>query len=181
MARKKETDYFEAFVGGVNSACAAADMLCTVFDHYEPEALPGHIEAMHKIEHSADIAKHGTMEQLVREFLPPIDREDIMELSGTIDDVTDSIEDVLLRLYMFNIRTLRRSKTIHTQIVEINGLEEQGDKLYTDAMHTLYADASTPVDVMAWTALFDRLEKCCVINLFCSLEMAAFDEYIFTA
>ena len=121
--------------------------------------------------------------------LPPIDREDIMELSGTIDDVTDSIEDVLLRLYMFNIRTLRpeaqafaqviadccaalktmmeefpnfrRSKTIHTQIVEINGLEEQGDKLYTDAMHTLYADASTPVDVMAWTALFDRLEKCC--------------------
>ena len=96
MARKKETDYFEAFVGGVNSACAAADMLCTVFDHYEPEALPGHIEAMHKIEHSADIAKHGTMEQLVREFLPPIDREDIMELSGTIDDVTDSIEDVLL-------------------------------------------------------------------------------------
>ena len=189
MARKKETDYFEAFVGGVNSACAAADMLCTVFDHYEPEALPGHIEAMHKIEHSADIAKHGTMEQLVREFLPPIDREDIMELSGTIDDVTDSIEDVLLRLYMFNIRTLRpeaqafaqviadccaalktmmeefpnfrRSKTIHTQIVEINGLEEQGDKLYTDAMHTLYADASTPVDVMAWTALFDRLEKCC--------------------
>jgi len=111
------------------------------------------------------------------------------ELSGTIDDVTDSIEDVLLRLYMFNIRTLRpeaqafaqviadccaalktmmeefpnfrRSKTIHTQIVEINGLEEQGDKLYTDAMHTLYADASTPVDVMAWTALFDRLEKCC--------------------
>ena len=173
MARKKETDYFEAFVGGVNSACAAADMLCTVFDHYEPEALPGHIEAMHKIEHSADIAKHGTMEQLVREFLPPIDREDIMELSGTIDDVTDSIEDVLLRLYMFNIRTLRpeaqafaqviadccaalktmmeefpnfrRSKTIHTQIVEINGLEEQGDKLYTDAMHTLYADASTPV------------------------------------
>ena len=94
-------------MGGVNSACAAADMLCTVFDHYEPEALPGHIEAMHKIEHSADIAKHGTMEQLVREFLPPIDREDIMELSGTIDDVTDSIEDVLLRLYMFNIRTLR--------------------------------------------------------------------------
>ena len=110
MARKKETDYFEAFVGGVNSACAAADMLCTVFDHYEPEALPGHIEAMHKIEHSADIAKHGTMEQLVREFLPPIDREDIMELSGTIDDVTDSIEDVLLRLYMFNIRTLRRAQ-----------------------------------------------------------------------
>ena len=95
MARKKETDYFEAFVGGVNSACAAADMLCTVFDHYEPEALPGHIEAMHKIEHSADIAKHGTMEQLVREFLPPIDREDIMELSGTIESGTEAAKSIM--------------------------------------------------------------------------------------
>ncbi len=33
MARKKETDYFEALCGQVNLACAAADMLCTVFDH----------------------------------------------------------------------------------------------------------------------------------------------------
>ena len=66
-----------------------------------------------------------------------------------------------LKTMMEEFPNFRRSKTIHTQIVEINGLEEQGDKLYTDAMHTLYADASTPVDVMAWTALFDRLEKCC--------------------
>ena len=81
MARKKETDYFEAFVGGVNSACAAADMLCTVFDHYEPEALPGHIEAMHKIEHSADIEKHGTMEQLVR-VMDKCRELDFFEISG---------------------------------------------------------------------------------------------------
>ena len=56
-----------------------------------------------------------------------------------------------LKTMMEEFPNFRRSKTIHTQIVEINGLEEQGDKLYTDAMHTLYADASTPVDVMAWT------------------------------
>ena len=189
MARKKETDYFEAFVGGVNSACAAADMLCTVFDHYEPEALPGHIEAMHKIEHSADIAKHGTMEQLVREFLPPIDREDIMELSGTIDDVTDSIEDVLLRLYMFRITSLRedavsfvsiicdcccalkklmvefpefrKSKAIKDMIIEINHLEENGDKLYTEAMRRLYSESGDAVEILSWTAIYDRLEKCC--------------------
>lgn len=129
------------------------------------------------------------VEEMVEHFAGLIFGKNTVQSRGTIDDVTDSIEDVLLRLYMFNIRTLRpeaqafaqviadccaalktmmeefpnfrRSKTIHTQIVEINGLEEQGDKLYTDAMHTLYADASTPVDVMAWTALFDRLEKCC--------------------
>ena len=55
----------------------------------------------------------------MREFLPPIDREDIMELSGTIDDVTDSIEDVLLRLYMFNIRTLRPEAQAFAQVLSL--------------------------------------------------------------
>ncbi len=39
------------------------------------------------------------------------------ELSGTIDDVTDSIEDVLLRLYMFNIRTLRPEAQAFAQVI----------------------------------------------------------------
>ena len=189
MGRKKENNYFDMFIQAVTYSCQAADMLKENFISFDPEQLPACMEALHHIEHTADLAKHDLMEKLLKEFITPIDREDIMELSSALDDVTDSLEDILLRLYMFNIRTLRpeaqafaqviadccaalktmmeefpnfrRSKTIHTQIVEINGLEEQGDKLYTDAMHTLYADASTPVDVMAWTALFDRLEKCC--------------------
>ena len=33
----------------------------------------------------------------------PIEREDIIALGDAIDNVTDTIEDVLLRFYMFNI------------------------------------------------------------------------------
>ena len=121
--------------------------------------------------------------------LPPIDREDIMELSGTIDDVTDSIEDVLLRLYMFRITSLRedavsfvsiicdcccalkklmvefpefrKSKAIKDMIIEINHLEENGDKLYTEAMRRLYSESGDAVEILSWTAIYDRLEKCC--------------------
>ena len=187
--KKNETIYFDSFVDGVESARMAAAMLYTTFDNYKPEELPESIDAMHKIEHSADLAKHAVMEQLAREFLPPIDREDIILLSNTIDNVTDCIEDVLLRLYMFDIKALRedalrfvkvieaccaamkkmmeefanfrKSKEIHNLIIEINHLEEEGDKLYTDAMHRLYSEESNPISVLAWTALFDRLERCC--------------------
>ena len=34
----------------------------------------------------------------MKEFLPPIEREDIVELSHAIDDVIDSVEDVLVRI-----------------------------------------------------------------------------------
>ena len=189
MTGKRDHLYFELLQEGVRYAVEAAAQLQNDLEHFDASVLNQQIDTMHELEHQADLTKHQAMEKLIREFITPLEREDILGLTSAIDDVTDSIEDVLLRLYMFNIRTLRpeaqafaqviadccaalktmmeefpnfrRSKTIHTQIVEINGLEEQGDKLYTDAMHTLYADASTPVDVMAWTALFDRLEKCC--------------------
>ena len=43
----------------------------------------------------------------MKEFLPPIEREDIMALTNIIDDVTDVLDEVLTNLYMYNIRSLR--------------------------------------------------------------------------
>ena len=189
MARNKENDYFELFVKGVSCACDAAELLCRDFTSYVPEELPERIKEIHHIEHLADTAKHDMMHRLAKEFITPIDREDIMDLAGIIDDVTDSIDDIMMRAYMFNIKVprpeavefakiildcctalkgmmeefsnFRKSKTIHEKIVEINGLEETGDKLYTEATRRLYTESAAPIEVIAWTALFERMEKCC--------------------
>ena len=72
---------------------------------------------MHRLEHQADLTKHQAMEKLIREFITPLEREDILSLTSAIDDVTDSIEDVLLRLYMFNIRTLRPDALEFSKII----------------------------------------------------------------
>ncbi len=189
MAKKNNNYYFDMFAQGVSYACEAAALLGVCFDNYEPDGLRERIDAMHAVEHAADEAKHEMMERLLKEFLPPIEREDIMELAHTIDDVTDAIEDVLLRMYMFNIRELRqeardftsvivsccnalkemvaelpnfrKSATLRERIVAINHLEEEGDRLYTLAMRRLYTEEKDGVAVTAWTAMFDRLEKCC--------------------
>ncbi len=186
---KKGMNYFDAFIQGVEFGCQAAALLRDCFAQYDPEQLPQRMEEMHRIEHAADEMKHGMMQSLLREFLPPIEREDIMELANTIDDVTDSIEDVLLRLYMFNITRLRpdvqafaevivrlcaalkqmagemhnfrRSTQIRELVIEINHLEEEGDRLYSKAVRQLYTGQEDPVAVMAWTTLYDHLEKCC--------------------
>ena len=189
MAKKENNYYFEAFAKGIYFANDAATLLKECFVDYDPANVEAHLDEMHKIEHSADGVKHEMMERLVKEFLPPIEREDIVELSRTIDDVTDAIEDVLRGMYMYNIKELRsevkaftelisrccealkemaqelpnfrKSTLLQEKIIEINGLEEEGDRLYTEAMRRLYTEEKDPVAILAWTTMYDRFEKCC--------------------
>ena len=44
---------------------------------------------------------------LVKAFITPIEREDIAALSHDIDEVTDKIEDVLIRVYINNVQQIR--------------------------------------------------------------------------
>lgn len=189
MIRKKGYNYYEAFQKMVSYTCEASEMLRSIIDNYKADALSRQIVEMHKIEHTADLEKHDMMENLLKEFLPPIEREDIIQLAEQIDSATDCIEEIVMRLYMYNIATIRdeayefvriisscantmkqmmdefpnfrRSKSMHKYIVEINDMEEEGDRLYTAAMRRLYIESADPVEIMVWTQVFQCLEDCC--------------------
>lgn len=189
MARKKDMDYFDGFVSLVNYSCEAAAFLEQILGNYSLDGLGEKMKEVHAIEHQADIEKHLMMQKLAKEFITPIEREDIMSMAHQIDNVTDAIEDVVMQMYMFNIRTVRKealemtkiivhccealksalqefynfrkSESIHRMIVEVNRLEEEGDRTYTEAVHNLYRDNSNVMEVMGWTKIFECLEKCC--------------------
>ena len=189
MAVKNNYSYFETFVQMANCSCEAAQILSETLHNFDIDTLQDKLEEMHKIEHAEDLVKHEMMRRLVREFIPPIEREDIISLAQELDDVTDTIEDVLIRLYMFNTTTIRdealefcdviikccealkkaveefcnfkKSKTINSFLIEVNQLEEVGDKIYTDATHRLFVENSDPVEILRWRETFDRFEKCC--------------------
>jgi predicted phosphate transport protein (TIGR00153 family) len=144
---------------------------------------------MHEIEHSGDIARHVMTKKLAREFITPIEREDIMAMGEAIDTVTDKIEDVLMRIYVFNIpeireeakkitdvivrscetlraalsefHNFRKSKTLHEKIILINQLEEEADNIYTLGVRNLYLEKKDPILVQAWYETFQFLEDCC--------------------
>ena len=186
---RRDNEYFTAFIALSDYACQAARMLIETMQDYHPEELDQKRIEMHKIEHDCDIAKHRMIEQLAKEFITPIEREDIMEMAHQIDNITDAIEDVMMRLYMFNITSIRsdalemaqiiekccfavkealvefpdfrRSKTLHQYIVEVNRLEEEGDRLYMEATRRLYISDLEAVAVNAWTHVFHIMEKAC--------------------
>lgn len=189
MGKKHNYNYFEAFVQLVDYSCQSAEILESSLKRFDPQGLSEMMTNLHGIEHAADMGKHDMMNRLAKEFITPIEREDIIELAQEIDNVTDSIEDVLMGIYMYNILSIRpeaidfvdvivqccnglkktmedfqnfrKSSTIHDSIVEINRLEEVGDRLYRDAVRSLYVNSQNALETISWTEIFDRLESCC--------------------
>lgn len=189
MARKKDMDYFDGFVSLVNYSCEAAEFLENIVKDYNLEGLGQKMKEVHAIEHQADIEKHLMMQKLAKEFITPIEREDIMSMAHQIDNVTDAIEDVVMQMYMFNIQTIRKealdmtriinnccealrsalvefhnfrkSEKIHKMIIEVNRLEEEGDRTFTQAVHRLFQDPPEMIEVIGWTKIFECMERCC--------------------
>ena len=107
MGSKRDFNYFEAFVQLVDYSCQSAEILDTSLKRFDHQGLAEMMTNLHGIEHAADKGKHDMMNRLAREFISPIEREDIIELGQEIDNVTDSIEDVLMGIYMYNIQVIR--------------------------------------------------------------------------
>lgn len=107
MKGNKEYNYFQMFIESAGYSEQAIVFLKDTIDHYSQEDLPERIQQMHKIEQTADTAKHQMQSALAKAFITPIEREDILLLAQLLDDVTDAIEDVLQRLYMYHVAELR--------------------------------------------------------------------------
>ncbi|MEG0979860.1 MAG: DUF47 family protein, partial [Oscillospiraceae bacterium] len=107
MGRNKSIDYFDEFINLVNYSCQASRLLNDFVNKFNIDELEAKMIEMHEIEHAADTARHEMIEKLAREFITPIEREDIMAMADFIDNVTDKIEDVLIRIYIFNIQEMR--------------------------------------------------------------------------
>lgn len=191
MAKKNKFDYFDAFEEQIEIALEESEILVEAIENFESaDKLEDILKRAHEIEHKGDQVNHAIHASVSVDFITPIERADILELAGRIDDVTDIIEGVLQRFYMFNIhfmhddaiefahiinkslKALRKSmenfrefkkvKKIRAMITDVKDLEEEADALYMKSIRKLYTeDNEDAVRVEVWSRLFDRLEAAC--------------------
>ena len=154
------------------------------FDPKKTEELKTNV---HLIEHKADELKHSITAKLLTEFMTPIDREDIFELLKLIDDVTDAIEEVSLKLYIYNydelppdtvpfleitVECIRKTEECLKQfphylnkevfepyVMEVIKLEEQGDVKYIENMRNLYLNEKDGFKRHKAEAMYTMLEN----------------------
>ena len=108
MAKKHKFDYFEAFCAQADIARRESQALLDVVENFKADSdwLRSRMEDIHAIENEGDDVAHEIMEHLATEFLPPIDREDVTELTMLLDDVTDELEEVVQHIYMYDFKEL---------------------------------------------------------------------------
>ena len=143
---------------------------------------------MHEIEHAADIKKHELNDALAKAFVTPVDREDLDMLSHNLDHITDKLEEILQKFYIYDIRTVdpsiiifsknlvkacemlcalmaefenfKRSKIIRSLIIEINDVEEECDRLYLASMRDLTKNATDALTVVSLRKIYECFEAC---------------------
>jgi predicted phosphate transport protein (TIGR00153 family) len=135
-------------------------------------------------EQEGDRITHDIIQRLNQTFVTPLDREDIHELAAALDDVVDYTEEVADYLGLYKIEApmaqaqelakvlhqsarqiseamprLRGFKDLSHYTVEINRLENDGDRITREAIASLFDNGIDPMVVIRWKDIFERLEE----------------------
>lgn len=185
---KGDKFYFENFTACTALAQNAAAYLVECLEHYDASQLEAMLAKMHEFEHNADMKKHEMEAALAKAFVTPVDREDLDMLSHQLDNVLDLLEEVLQKLYIFDVQKIepaaveyarnlvkacellsaimaefenfKKSKKIHSLIVECNDVEEACDKLYLSSIRQMTKRDGDAFEKICWYKVYDCLEAC---------------------
>lgn len=188
MRRIEEMNYYNEFIKNAELVYEEAKVLRDYISHFNASQSEEIKEKVHDIENEADKSQHNILNYLVKDFVPPIDREDIIKLCHEIDNVADSIDEVVININIYKIRTLmddvgkyidllnemtecmvhlmqefkgtKKRDQLSELIVKINNLEEDGDSLFQNSIKRLYDSPTDPIEVIKWTTIYNCFENC---------------------
>ena len=178
----KDREFFDLFEEAGGNIVRAAALLEQMLADY-----PDRSELARDIlicEQEGDRITHDIIRRLNQTFVTPIDREDIHSLASALDDVVDFIEEVADYMGLYKIEAPMEQAQRQTQIlhqaarqiaaavprlrgfedishytVEINRLENDGDRKVREALASLFETGIDPMMVIRWKDIFERLEE----------------------
>lgn len=187
MNKKEKYNYFEEFKKVADYIVKSANVLKDIMENFNIERLNTDIHEVHKLENEADRIVHQIRTYLIKDFLPPIDREDIALISHKIDDIEDGVDEILINVKILDIyeikpevmelidilvkcteavkvifiefKNFKNIELINQKIVYVNELEEQGDRTYEKLMTLLYKNEKDPINLIKWTSIYNCLEE----------------------
>ncbi len=176
-----EDGFHDMFVELAENVYRASQAMVAMLENYSNPASDA--EKIKDIEHANDTIIHSLMNKLNRTFITPFDREDIHELASKIDDVLDLTDAAASRLVTYRIdkirpgvsdlsrvlleatkevvaavRVLEKRNEILEHCIEINRLENEGDRVCRDLIANLFEQEKDPILVIKWKEIIEVLE-----------------------
>ena len=175
-------EFFDLFEEAGGNIVRATDLLDQMLRDY-PERRDLAREIL-ICEQEGDRITHDLIHALNNTFVTPIDREDILDLASALDDIVDFVEEVADYLGLYKIDApmeqsqrlahvlaqagrqiaeamprLRSFDDMSHYTVEVNRLENEGDRIGREAVASLFEEGIDPLVVIRWKDIYERLEE----------------------
>lgn len=154
-----------------------AEMLAEGADHADVA------QRMREAEHNADETTHAIVRRVNQTFVTPFDREDIYRLASGLDDVMDMMDEAVDLVLLYEVKVLppelsqqvaviqqcadltsaamprlQSMQSLEDYWIEINRLENAGDKNHRRTLAKLFSGEFKTIEVLKLKDIVEALE-----------------------
>jgi len=179
--RPVDTTFYDLFTQLANQLVQGSALLAEMLG--EDSDRSAIAKRMREEEHLADEATHGIIRRVNQTFVTPFDREDIYALASGLDDVMDFMEETVDLVLLYEVSRLPAELADQVEVIqrcaaltaetmprlqsmqnleeywiEINRLENAGDKSYRRILVKLFSGEFKALEVLKLKDIVDSLE-----------------------
>ena len=179
--RPADTTFYDLFTRSASHLVAGAELLAEMLGETNDREVIA--QKMRDAEHAADETTHDIVRRVNTTFVTPFDREDIYALASSLDDVMDFMEEAVDLTLLYEVLELPKELANQVEVIqrcaeltaesmprlrtmqdleeywiEINRLENLGDKSYRRILAKLFSGKYEALEVMKLKDIVDSLE-----------------------
>ncbi|HWJ65497.1 MAG TPA: DUF47 family protein [Nocardioides sp.] len=180
--RPVDTSFYDLFTKSAQHLVAGAELLAEMLSENSDKA--GVAERMRAAEHAADETTHEIVKKVNSTFVTPFDREDIYALGSGLDDVMDMMDEAVDLILLYEVATLptelsdqvevlqrcaeltaaamprlQSMKSLDDYWIEINRLENTGDRNHRRTLAKLFSGEFPTIEVLKLKDIVESLES----------------------
>ena len=179
--RPTDTSFYELFTISAQHLVTGAGLLAEMVSEDADRAAVA--KRMREAEHVCDENTHAIVRRVNSSFVTPFDREDIYALASGLDDVMDELDEVVDLILLYEVVNFPREVLSQVEIIqrcaeitaeampklrsmtdldeywiEINRLENRGDKSYRRTLAKLFSGDFKAIEVLKLKDVVTSLE-----------------------
>jgi predicted phosphate transport protein (TIGR00153 family) len=179
--RPVDTAFYDLFTEQAQHLVVGAGLLAEMLaDGADHQAVA---QRMREAEHNADETTHAIVRRVNQTFVTPFDREDIYRLASGLDDVMDMMDEAVDLILLYEVKLLpaelseqvgviqqcadltaaampklQSMQSLEEYWIEINRLENAGDKNHRRTLAQLFSGEFKTIEVLKLKDIVEALE-----------------------
>lgn len=180
--RPVDSSFYDLFSESAQHLVRGADLLAEMLSNgNDREAIASR---MRDAEHECDETTHAIVRRVNSTFVTPFDREDIYDLASGLDDVMDEMDEAVDLILLYEVADLPAELSTQVEVlqrcaeltadamprlqsmkdlteywIEINRLENTGDKAYRRILASLFSGQYEALEVLKLKDVVETLEE----------------------